>query len=34
MTTLDVVAVGLAGLGIGVTTALFVLHRLRHRGDE
>ena len=33
MTTLDVVALGLAGLGTGVTTTLFAIHRLRHRGD-
>ena len=31
MTTLDAVAVGLSGLGIAVTTVLFVIHRLRHR---
>jgi len=31
MTTLDVVAVGLSGLGIAVTAALFAIHWLRHR---
>ena len=31
MTTLDLVALGLAGLGIVVTGALFAIHRMRRR---
>ena len=31
MTTLDAVAVGLAGIGTIVTTVLFLIHRLRRR---
>jgi hypothetical protein len=31
VTTLDLVALGLAGLGTAVTVALFAIHRLRRR---
>jgi hypothetical protein len=31
VTTLDLVALGLAGLGTGVTVTLFAIHRLRRR---